>query len=572
MRVPKSKKGLDDFVAETIHRCDASRNARIEQYKSWRAFYFNGANSSQQAPYNRVFSHIDRLSAFLFSPDDVRFSIELDDEYAKDWRRIGEAAAKRLNRDFHRRGVDLEFAKGVDWALVKGKAILKLVWGHSGLEPWLVQPEFFAVLREDIDGLDRQEAFVHTTYITEDELHRQLSGKPDAAAIAKEITLRSARVGGDDELMQESFIHQLVIGGINPVPQNTPSGLKGNVGTSAGPMPMLSPQVASSLIRVDELWVMDNDREDYTTIRSVGGVIIEGNDRHRNLLSPFDHGTVDNPGDNPLRGEHPFIEICPNPVDGYFWGQSEIQNLIPLQEMLTDSIEDIDRLTKLQAQPPSAFIGFSGMTEGKYKALMVPRGYIAEESPAAKIERMAPEIPKEIFEKVEKTLQWMDDAGGFAPITMGQGEPGVRAGMHAQTLLRTGSPRMRDRALLVERQCTCAGDLAFKYLQAKDAKVYISKGKGSAVGDQFILAQFPEDYRISVDSHSGSPVFHEDNQQLAFALAKSGAIGPKQLIMLTRPPHMDTLMEEAEIKEEQQAKMIAQHPELLTKGGKKSGH
>lgn len=567
MRIPKGKGKLGGWAADIIKQCEASRNARIEEAKRYRSFYFNGKYAGDQAPYNRIFSHVDRLSSFLFSPDDVRFSIEFDDEYGKTWRRQAEAAAKRLNRDFHRRGVDLEFAKGVDWALVKGKTLLKLLWGHNGLEPWLVQPEYFGVLREDIDGLDRQEAFVHTSYITQTELERQLHEREDGKELAREITQKSGRPGANDELMEENFIHQLVIGGINPVSQNAPSGLKGTVGLNAGPMPMLAPDVASHLVRIDELWVMDSEREDYTTIRLVHpDIVLEGNLKHRNLMSPFDHGTAEEPGDNPLRGEHPFIEICPNPVDGYFWGQSEIMNLVPLQDMLTDSIEDIDRLTKLQCQPPSAFVGFSGMTEAKYKALMVPRGYIAEESPAAKIERLAPEIPKEVFEKVEKIISWMDDEGGFAPITMGQGEPGVRAGMHAQTLLRTGSPRMRDRALLVERQCTCAGDLAFKYLQAKDAKVYLSKGKGGGPGEQFLLSQLPDDYRVTVDSHSGSPVFHEDTQQLAFALAKAGAIQGKSLIMLTRPPHMDTLMEDAEEAELAKAKMIQEHPELLTKG------
>lgn len=572
MRIPKQAGKLGGWAADIIQQCEASRQYRIEEYRKWRAYYLQGNYSSDQADYNRIFSHVDRLSSFLFSADDVRFSIEFDDEYGAEWSRHAQAAARKLNREFHRRGVDLEFAKGVDWGLVKGKTFLKLLWGHQGLEPWLVQPEFMAVLREDIDGLDRQEAFVHTSYITKSELERQLSDQSDPKRIADEIAKKYAKPSGEDLELREQYFHQVVIGGINPIAQNTPTGVKGNVGTSPL-MPALSPDVLINLIRVDELWVEDSARDDYTTIRLVGDVVInDANLRHRNALSPYDGGTRDEPGDNPLRGEQPFVEICPNPIDGYFWGQSEIMQLANLQEGLNDSIKDIDRLTKLQAQPPAAFIGFSGMNEQRYKALMVPRGFMADENPNGKIERLAPEIPKELFEKVEKYITWMDDIGGFAPITMGQGEPGVRAGTHAQTLLRTGSPRMRDRALLVERQCTLAGDLAFKYLQAKDAKVYLSKGKGGGPGEHFLLAQLTGDYRIAVDSHSGSPVFHEDAMQLAFALAKARAISPKNLIMLTRPPHMDTLMEDADEMARAEAAMIQQHPELLSKGGKKGGH
>jgi len=147
---------------------------------------------------------------------------------------------------------------------------------------------------------------------------------------------------------------------------------------------------------------------------------------------------------------------------------------------------------------------------------------------------------------------------------MGQGEPGVRAGSHAQTLLRTGSPRIRDRALLVERQCAAHADFCFKLLQAKDAGVYRSKAK-----EEFMLSQMLDDYRVTVDSHSGSPVFSEDMERKAFMLAKAGAIGPAELIMLTRPPQQDILIEHAEARAAAQAQMLQQHPELASKGRKR---
>jgi len=30
-----------------------------------------------------------------------------------------------------------------------------------------------------------------------------------------------------------------------------------------------------------------------------------------------------------LKGELPFVQICPNPQFDYYWGQSEVQRLIP---------------------------------------------------------------------------------------------------------------------------------------------------------------------------------------------------------------------------------------------------
>jgi hypothetical protein len=169
-----------------------------------------------------------------------------------------------------------------------------------------------------------------------------------------------------------------------------------------------------------------------------------------------------------------------------------------------------------------------------------------------------------MFQQIEKILNWFDEAAGFQPIMMGQGEPGVRAGSHAATLLRTGSPRMRDRALLVERQGGAHGDFCFKLLQNKDAEVFVSKLK-----EQFLLKQLPGDYRIAVDSHSGSPVFQEDIERKAALLSKGGALSPVDLIMLTRPPHQDILMEHAEAREKAQAQFMAQHPEAMLKGKKR---
>jgi hypothetical protein len=48
-------------------------------------------------------------------------------------------------------------------------------------------------------------------------------------------------------------------------------------------------------------------------------------------------------------------------------------------------------------------IGFSGMTQEKYKILKRPGGFVSEEAPTAKIESLAPEIPPELFQAVDKS-------------------------------------------------------------------------------------------------------------------------------------------------------------------------
>lgn len=86
---------------------------------------------------------------------------------------------------------------------------------------------------------------------------------------------------------------------------------------------------------------------------------------------------------------------------------------------------------------------------------------------------------------------------------------------------------------------------------------------------QFLLAQLPDDFHVSVDSHSASPAFSEDAKRLATELMNHGAISAPDYIRLMQPQNADMLIAAAERRDEAQAKLLAEHPELLGKGGKK---
>jgi hypothetical protein len=176
----------------------------------------------------------------------------------------------------------------------------------------------------------------------------------------------------------------------------------------------------------------------------------------------------------------------------------------------------------------------------------------------------APEIPQEFFTFLNKTQELFDDVAGFTPVLQGQGEQGVRSQAQAAMLNRNASPRMRDRALLVERQCAEWGEINFRILQMKDA-VYERAGQNN----RFLLSELPDDAKVTVDSHTSSPVYADDALRLAVVLQRAGAIDGADLIMLTHPAHEDILYKRAKDREAAQAKLLAQHPELLTKGKRK---
>ena len=129
----------------------------------------------------------------------------------------------------------------------------------------------------------------------------------------------------------------------------------------------------------------------------------------------------------------------------------------------------------------------------------------------------------------------------------GSGEPGVRAGVHAQTLVRTSSPHLIKQAATLERQLADCGWLALRIMQAMDALIYTTADSKI----EFLLSQLPENFQVQVDSHSASPAFAEDNRQVAIALARAGAIDSEDLIHMLHPPGAELLL--ARLKQRQKA-------------------
>jgi hypothetical protein len=526
----------------------------------YRSYYYTGTSDGSVAVYNRCYPHIERLGAFLYSPTDVRFHVEFDQSEGEEIEAMGNAASRKLNRLFHQKNLDLDFAQAINGALIDGCNILKANQGIDGPEGWVIRPQFFGVLREDIEDLDRQEAFVHSTFMTPSAFERTISEHPDRASIMEKV--KGSATEKNQEEFEEDYFHQIIVGGTQPVSTTTSSG-SGMVGIVGVPTPVLDAKVARSLVRLDEVWVQDRERQDYTTLRIVKpiGLVIEGNDKRRNLC-----GLTDTLGKNAdMKGEHPFTKVSPNETQGYFWGMSEIAAIYRLQDDLNEQVRNLTRLRRLKADPPRSATGFAGLNLEKYKAFNRPRGFVSEENPNAKMTDHAPDIPVEFFTWLDKTMQFFDDVAGFTPIMQGQGEQGVRSQQQAAMLQRNSSPRMRDRALLVERQCAEWGHFNFKLMQAKDPEVMKEMvGPGKQI--EFVLSQLPDDVKVVVDSHSSSPVYQDDAMKIAFGLQKAGAIDGADLIMLTHPPHEDILIARAKAREAAQARLLQQHPELLTKG------
>lgn len=552
MEVPKSEKKLLDFARERVANCTYSQASRAMNCATWLAFYERGTDKDKESLYNRTAVHIDRTSSYLYGPGEIRYSIGFDATEGEPWLTRARVGSKYLSREYRRSDADIVFSHGVLYGLIKGCMIMKHNWMeqsslYPGLDPQLVHPEFFGVEREDLARLEDQPAMVHTTYLSKEQIAEVAEGRPDEAEILSKIV----KMGGSgDDGQRRNWLHQTVLGGLQPVGSVTPTGAQGMTAVSPSPQTEFSPELMANLLRVDDIWVVDEERDDYTTLQLVEGeILLEGKYRFRNLTG--------------VKGLHPFSKICPDPVAGYFWGRSEVSRVKVLQELLTERMEDVRRLLKLQVRPPKALIGFNGISKQKMRAALAPGGFLQESTPGARIENLIPNIPPELLREIQQLAEMFDELGGFKPILQGQGEPGVRANAHARTLMRTASPKLRERALRVERDAECSAAIVFKLLQAKDPR------KFKAGDEEFHLHQMPEDYYVEVDSHSASPVFIDDAREIAFALAKVGAASPADVVRMVHPPMEDDLLASIARREAARAQFIKDHPEVLQKGGKK---
>jgi len=249
------------------------------------------------------------------------------------------------------------------------------------------------------------------------------------------------------------------------------------------------------------------------------------------------------------------VQVCPNPQYDYFWGQSEVQRLVFLQQLRNNRMTEILDLLSKQVSPPTALVGFTGILDEKNFALNRAGGLLSTDMPNAKVDRLAPEMPSSLFEVIHEVDQMFAEASGITSILGGRGESGVRSAGHASQLARLGSSRAKKRALVVEDALEKVATLYLKLMQTYDNTHFQDEE-----GNKFIAEQFTKDYVVKVDAHSNSPIFTEDLRQLAFNLFKAKAIDEESLLDLLEPPMKQLLKDKLKKRQQTQAMQPQQAP------------
>ena len=528
MRIPKEPLQRELFYLDLIQKCLVSREERRPDYASLRSYYlFGNAPSETPAIFNKIYPHIDQLTSFLYSAETTRFSINLGAAVNELEHRKIPTLTRALNDEWLNSNADQVFSQAVSWSLCYSSTFVKLII-NNGIHPYMVEPGSMGVLREDTPYTDRQEAIVQSYYITKSELYARLYNHPQREAIVKRV---SATQHERTEIA--NGVERIILSASNPT-------MYGNVNLDLAGSNKYKATVSEETVEMIELWVWNDDIADYQVVTRADPDII----------------IYDRPGEQVfLKGELPFIQICPNPLYDYYWGQSEVSRLIYLQQLRTKRLAEILDLLSKQVSPPTALIGFTGILDEKNFALNRAGGLLATDMPNAKVEKLAPTIPPDLFKELGQIDQMFEEVSGIGNVLQGKGEAGVRSSGHASQLARMGSSRAKKRALVIEDSLEKLATLYLKCMQSYDNTHF-----KDVEGLPFIAEQFTKDFVVKVDAHSNSPIFTEDLRQLAFNLFKAQAIDKESLLDLLEPPMKQLLKDRLKKMEKTQAEKAAAAP------------
>lgn len=563
LKIPQKLDELKTWIKELIDECMASSDERGLVYTRAAQYYYQGTYDTRAAIYNKMRPYIDRLAGFLVQPIDVRFAIVYDSSEDESVLERSQLVSEKLTADYLSTDSDIAFSEAVSWALINGCHIMKVLPHDEQFKHIPVHPQNFGVLSETVLDLDEQEAFVQISYPTISRLRAMLEecNHPHTKAIIERISEEPAKE------MEEAptYFHQMVVGGVHPV------GDVGAIPSAAGivnvfpvPTPWRPNKRLHKTVKFCEVW-LKNEHNDWTTLQCVYGaepIIIEGADTRRNLSR--------------VPGHHSFVKLQAQPTPGYFWGRSLIADVQMLQDILSKRLRDLKMMWDRNVNAPAIFSGFTSITEEQYFKIINEGGFLNDPNPNAKHQKLVEPPPEHYLEELEFLFKLFDEAAGFSPIMGGQGEPGVRAGVHAQTLVRTSSPRLIDQAARIERQLAQCGYLSLRIEQAMDPSIYTTSDSNI----QFTLEDLPEGFQVIVDSHSASPAFSEDNRQIAIALARAGAVDAEDLIHMLHPPGMALLLQRlkqrqkaqaAEAKEQKTEELLKSVLRIPERGMKRSG-
>jgi hypothetical protein len=542
MQIPKDPDERHALYRQLTRQCLSTRQDRLALYQTLRNYYLFGSRDERGATYNKIGSTIDTLSSFIYSPASVRFSIQLGTTADREDIFKSIPLMQEVKDQWRISGTHLRFGLGLRWALVYGSMLMKVQWGTSSVRSYLVEPHQFGVLREDVPELADQEAFCLCYTITKSQLHTMLADDPRRNSIMAQVSAGAMGQEGGGR-SPESGMQRLVVGGpVDGIPGSVAFGNSGGYVEGGMALPGMqynyTPQVAVDLVDMVDLYVLDDEIRDYRLISIASpDVVLYARPQSKVGISGRPH----------------FVTIRPeNNLYDYFWGESFVARLAPLQDWQTERVRQIRGMMGKQFNPPMVSTGMMGIMDEEFAGFDAPGGRLSSSQPGGKVDVIHPQMPTNAFTELSEIDHMFADTAGIGNILQGKGEAGVRSRGQADLMARLGSARPKNRAIVAEESAAELATLILRNVQEFSPQRFTCKIPNKE--DLTFSAQlFTVDYEVHVDAHSSSPIFVEDQKNDALTLLKTHAIDRHTLLEKFDPPNLQMLQERLKVIEQGEA-------------------
>lgn len=539
MRIPSKDDEKSRFLSWVIDTCTADQQQRRDLYSKRRRYFMYGQNIQQIVRFNRIKSHLPLLSSFLFAADQVNYSVAAPKN--SDDTMVAQYLA--LQDDWNEAFQDSGFAEAYDqallWSLVYDTMIMKVGWNDVTDSEFvdLIEPSSFGVMRPD-RPFSAQQAMVHSYSIDYDDAVERLL----RAGHANKIESLEVMGGGDADNGLPGTLNQMVIAATGG--ENLMGPIIGTINNQYEASPTYTARLDQPMVRFNEVWCWDSEAQDWRSFEATdAGDIISDSKEVVEAITRTAPSKLRRPDYASkvnlfLPGDNPFTMVTPYPLYDYIWGDCHTEDLIPLQVWSNERLDQINELLEKQVDPAKMFKGFMGMDDERAEALGGPGTWMSDQSPAAAVDVLAPQMPEDLFREFQEIGAMFMEQSGFTDIMTGKGEKNVRGKQHADSLKATGGGRVRKVASHLEESLVRLGDLGIRLRAINDDEPL------RAGGLEFVAAQVLDGrkYTMRIAGHSHSPLFTSETEALAAALFKAQAIDREWFIRMMRPPQEAQLL------------------------------
>jgi len=557
MILPENRQDREKLYRNLARACAASKGQREGQNRQWRTAYLQGTTMGTRARYNKLKEHVQESAADLYAPESTRFSLSLPKRYGDMFLPEQEVAREDFHDLWSASKADLVFAQLVEWAHVYPMTLGKVILNRNRPALAFVEPTAIGVLHEELPSIGDQEALCHWYTMSLPAFERVVLEAVPNRTRALDI-IRAAHEHGESV---GSRVGDAMPQGMSLILSAATPTMTGSVPGLPDVTAPLEPLTYEPVVRLCELWVWDDEavttecgrcgnnhvvrddpeQEDALYGHELVPVAMAGEWKVVTILMPTDD-VLWEVGNSLLPGQHPFFPVQLEPIPGFLWGDSPLDDLLSLQMWHEDWLEKLRQLFDLNADPPRFAFGLMGLTDEKMKILRAPGGDIAMPQIQGDIKPMAPPMPPDGVDWLSEISRMLARMAGRPAPMSSQYDASSRTGEQDLVRAMLGAGPTLTKAMRVEAALAEIATAMWRlHRRVYPHPLYLHGGEDGQPPPRFYLSQIPADGVIKVAGHTQSPVFQTQLMPKLQLAAQANALDPLSLLTLLNLPMSDDL-------------------------------